>query len=129
MNNPDFNHVACYLPFKPRIKWYRQEDSSFQTSELTVSDYPFFKGKMYKLILHPLSDWCKKIQIAEHFMSFADHVERINPSTKDTKACAVMDDGSIELHFYRDYQFLFEHHFDVFGLIEAGKAIDINTIK
>lgn len=27
------------------------------------------------------------------------------------------------------YKWLFEHHFDVFGLIEKGLAIDINTIE
>lgn len=30
---------------------------------------------------------------------------------------------------YELYQKLFEWHFDVFGLIDAGLAIDINTLK
>lgn len=30
---------------------------------------------------------------------------------------------------YSDMEKLFENHFDVFGLIEKGLAIDLNTIK
>jgi hypothetical protein len=30
---------------------------------------------------------------------------------------------------YLDLQILFKHHFDVFGLIDSGLAIDINTLK
>lgn len=82
-----------------------------------------------KLVLRPLSDLTKEKQIAEYYCSFYDHLERINPSTHETKNCALMLDGSIEMQYYNDYQFLFEWHFDVFGLIEKGLAIDINTIE
>lgn len=30
---------------------------------------------------------------------------------------------------YKLFQFLYKHHFDIYGLIEKGEAIDINTIE
>jgi hypothetical protein len=35
---------------------------------------------------------------------------------------------SVNHVYYHDLLILLEHHFDVFGLIDAGLAIDINTI-
>lgn len=58
-----------------------------------------------------------KIEYAEHFQEF--------------KCSAMGLDG--DEHFagvnYQLFQKLFEWHFDVFGLINTGLAIDINTIK
>ena len=41
----------------------------------------------------------------------------------------IVDNGIYSALEYPEYCWLFENHFDVFGLIEKGLAIDINTLK
>ena len=131
----ELKHLAPYLPYG--LKYFDKD-----TNELTVMRSISYEINLidmgwgnahcldeFKPILRPLSDLNKKIQKAEFYMSFYDHLERINPSTYKTQNCALMLDGAIEMQYYNDYQFLFEHHFDVFGLIEKGLAININTIN
>ena len=38
------------------------------------------------------------------------------------------DNFKVDLIYYHDLKILLRYHFDVFGLIEQGLAIDINTI-
>jgi hypothetical protein len=57
----EIEHIAPYLPCGVKIKWFRNEDNTFQLSTLTISDYPFLSKKLYKPILHPLSDLMKCI--------------------------------------------------------------------
>ncbi|AGO48387.1 hypothetical protein Phi10:1_gp046 [Cellulophaga phage phi10:1] len=127
----ELKDLACYLPYDLKIKtgdYIRTLSISITTTtEISLSNVLCDIG--YKPILRPLSDLSKKKQIAEYYCSFFDHLERINSSTKDTQNCALMLDGSIEFHYWNDYQFLLEHHFDIFGLIEKGLAIDINTLN
>ena len=140
--NLELKHLAPYLPYG--LKWtcpFGGQDrmTGIITDNIIIDsngteindsiDLTYTKGNRSKPILRPLSDLNKKIQKAEFYMSFYDHLERINPSTYKTQNCALMLDGAIEMQYYNDYQFLFEHHFDVFGLIEKGLAIDINTIN
>ena len=42
--------------------------------------------------------------------------------------CFYVDGSELHLNQLTLFQWLFEHHFDVFGLIERGEAIEINTI-
>ena len=137
----ELKHLAPYLPYRLKCKWNQskpfelkglQHGSDSVNNEMWIwKDKTYFIGYLYecKPILRPLSDLNKKIQKAEFYMSFYDHLERINPSTYKTQNCALMLDGTIEMQYYNDYQFLFENHFDVFGLIEKGLAIDINKIN
>lgn len=117
-------HLTPYIPYGVHLmnNYGRWHNTTLHEC-LSINDMMGMK-----MILRPLSDLNKKIQIAEFFCSFYDHLERINPSTNETQLCALMLDGSIEMQYYNDYQFLFKNHFDVFGLIDQGLAIDKNTL-
>ena len=84
-------------------------------------------------ILRPLSDLSKSIQIAEFYASFIIHIKRITGFEIDIDLD--IDSGYLQSSYieFSDYQlmldFLYEKHFDVFGLIEKGLAIDINTLE
>ncbi len=70
-----------------------------------------------KLILHPLSDLIKEIK----------H-NRLKLSTSTIDVIKNRDWGLIRVSPYLDVQKLFEGHFDVFGLINQGYAVDINEL-
>jgi hypothetical protein len=75
----------------------------------------------FKPILRPLSDLTfedmevlkDKYDVIEGSTMFRDKDTSINPTEWR----------------YDDIQYLFSRHFDVFGLIEKGLAIDVNTLK
>jgi len=113
MKTLELKHIAPYLPFGLQyINTLRNEINS-----LTIYQYPKFvqvnKSKnaitlnSYKPILRPLSDLTKEIEIEG--IKFVP-----------------IDISEIKLHTYNK---LLEWHFDVFGLIEQGLAVDINTLN
>jgi len=84
-------------------------------------------------ILRPLSDLKKVINQIHEEYNLIDVLTLIYPNTpnfEDWVEVHLMkipvEDSIIE---YCIVQKLFEWHFDVFGLIEKGLAIDINTIE
>ena len=90
-----------------------------------------------KLILRPLSDLTKEIDLGEKYkypmanifydwsvgenieMSLNEHGELIEFWITDREESTVTRE---------DWDFLFKHHFDVFGLIEKGLAISYNDL-
>lgn len=72
-------------------------------------------------ILQPLSSLNQKKQIAEHYMTYKEHLLRLFPG--ETVGI------NIATWSHRAVEWLRQWHFDVFGLIEQGLAIDINTIN
>ncbi len=99
-----------------------------------------------KIILRPLSDLTKEIEHnGEKFVPvesidygpcvvlgrFELETEggTINLFDDDGKQIAQLGKDFIPFNDYNIITHLLEWHFDVFGLIEAGLAIDINTLK
>jgi hypothetical protein len=143
METLQLNHLAGYLPHdlqcmflsepdskEPNIKTLHGIEKGFE-SDIVIGMFDEFDNSefnYFKPILRPLSDLTKEIEVdGEKFVPI-DWIEKNNP-TKDEMPCAIMLNGFVEMHYYRDYEKLFEWHFDVFGLIEKGLAIDINTLK
>ena len=110
----ELKHLAPYLPYRISVKWFRPDDNSFHTSDLTISDYNFLTSKMMKPILRPLSDLTKD-EFKELGLNMDWHC---------------LDDWIKEQYLMtvKEYSYLLKKHFDVFGLIEKGLAIDINTL-
>lgn len=101
-----------------------------------------FYLKTVKPILRPISDLVKDISLSLQTYSFIDLFE-----IGDTDGCIWEFDNSniktiqklktiakynvihdINYLPHAVVQLMFEYHFDVFGLIDAGLAIDINTV-
>lgn len=133
MEKLELKHLAPYLPYRIKVKWYRQDDCSFQTSDLTISDYPFLTSKLMKPILRPLSDLDKPISHGclltptTWWDGDDDYIEKLTQLNNLVN----IDTRAYYLHTttYEVFERLLAWHFDVFGLIDKRLAIDINTIK
>lgn len=148
MKKLELKHLAPYLPYGLNIEIlnYKSDYVGEQYASITgfynfgANPHFTYEGgstgksvKEFKPILRPLSDLTKEIEIngekiratfwlskhfkdveeAAHFLAFG--------KTKTVKHL-------IENLPYKIIVKLFEWHFDVFGLIPVGLAIDINTL-
>ena len=128
-------HLAPYLPYGLRMKAYKNtgkliklDDSCVQIKfDKHYSEYHYFME--IKPILRPLSDLTKEIEHNEekfvpHKKFFREAYQLIQNELEITNNKPLCDYFTWEI-----MQKLFEWHFDVFGLIEKGLAIDINTLE
>jgi hypothetical protein len=138
----ELKQLAAYLPYGLKIMHYN-EVLTLQAISPINTRYKIGIGEAFQImrrlkpILRPLSDLNKKIIIDE------------KPRILINELCKIMErkfDINTQLHQFCnlfieqhewcepfDYikftSFFFEHHFDVFGLIDAGLAVDINNIN
>jgi hypothetical protein len=107
-----------------------------------------------KPILRPMSELTKPLpdctipivglaKIAAEYWGVDFEVDKISPFGAGVRSIDGHEFGFTGLEFYflddeedpieinqlTYFQYLFEHHFDVYGLIDEGLAIDINTIE
>ena len=126
-------HLAPYLPYKLKGIYEmssKQKQETLQAIDTlgkcrTDEDLRWFEIKMFKPILQPLfnEDFDYTIFLMDKF-----------PEEKWADAYNDIMNGvgfgvKIEQIPYELHEFLFENHIDVFGLIEKGLAIDINTLS
>jgi len=110
----ELKHVAPYLPYKlnylvwnGKAKPYIQEMKEMRTYTPHV-----FANIESKPILRPLLDLQN-----EEFKNRILNREYI------------IENGADANLSYYEWSYLFEEHFDIFGLIKKNIAIDINTLK
>lgn len=85
-------------------------------------DSDYFRFERIKPILRPLSDLTKEIEHnGERFVPCDFFVKSVENMLKNI-------DVDLDCIPYNVIKKLFEWNFDVFGLIEKGLAIDINTL-
>ena len=133
----ELKHLAPYLPYDLKVMdLYDNKERFFvgysinHTEQVKISVYKnlLSTGRLsseVKPILRPLSDLKtieKEIKLVDSYWYVDDYL---------TEKCTV--DKIYPLHViefipYAIMQVLLKYHFDVFGLIEKGLAIDINTI-
>lgn len=93
-----------------------------------------YPSKNFKPILRPLSDLTKEIEQLEEFCPYTED-ERYNSEGEDGFEIILENFASMNTRLqtnwfsYEFYEKLFKIHFDVFGLIEKGLAIDVNTLS
>tara|TARA_R110000772_G_scaffold83493_1_gene176588 strand:- start:9461 stop:9808 length:348 start_codon:yes stop_codon:yes gene_type:complete len=109
----ELKHLAPYLPYGlvVFIPIWKCERTISQLRQKSIVTKDFANHLLFadiKPILRPLSDLTEDILC----ISWIEHIED-----------KVLDAECP----YEVWQILFENHFDVFGLIEKGLAIDINT--
>lgn len=135
----ELKHIAPYLPYGLKYKVGSVKNGTYELIDLgffhiqLISDIENeevltrnIDDESIKPILRPLSDLTKEIRhkdvnfIPVEFLTkegFNIYVEWIESGFTDI------------IHSnYKFIQLLLEWHFDVFGLIEQGLAIDINTL-
>jgi hypothetical protein len=122
----ELKHLTPYLPYGLNIIHTSNEiysSSNIWEMEGLVRDNIYLKENRYpadifsvKPILRPKSDLSK-------------YRLPTVPDPKNSSPAVIFLDWSVEMCYYDEYVFLFENHFDVFGLISAGLAVDINTLS
>ena len=111
----ELKHLAPYLPYGLQFLKYNQihllSKLDYTDNELWLVNYGFLgiNSNITKPILRPLSDLTEDLLC----ISWIEHI-------RDNGLCTECP--------YEVWKVLFKNHFDVFGLIEKGLAIDINTI-
>jgi hypothetical protein len=110
---------------------YNKEKKCF-TNEIGIDGYLI---QYIKLILHPLSDLTKEIEVnGVRFVPgevLSDLMDEYDLGYNDHYFNYMTGIYEISHPIYEPYficQELIEWHFDVFSLIERGDAIDINTL-
>lgn len=123
----ELKHLAPYLPYGLKIDTSKLENGcSIMTmcdkvglSNISISDV-IDKHPYTKPILRPLSDLTNRINPVQHHT----YLDGLVYSKIEFVEKAIHN----ETLFLCDYNYLMEYHFDVFGLIGKGLAIDINTL-
>src|SRR5690606_13632168 len=126
----ELKHLAPYLPYGLRL--FHAEYKAKHILDISIKEVIYdsemsavtltamVNGNEYlKPLLRPLSDLTKEI---EH------NGEKFVPSELLNFDFSDLSQLDYEYIPYNLATFLLEHHFDIFGLIENGLAIDINTL-
>lgn len=146
----ELKHLAPYLPYGLKIGFEGKSNyivNGYNGSYLLVNiiDSPTpvtlmwsMVGENYKPILRPLSDLTKEIE--HNGETFVPMDWLFGADVNEEEAFAIY--GTIPNYWqaclkvdvpddweYCKVQDILKWHFDVFGLIENGLAIDMNTIK
>lgn len=118
MEKLELKHLAPYLPFKLktfRLFHFNGEDNVFIETMDSHNFTAMFNDSRKKPVLRPLSDLSNDAVAYQIYIS--DHDKNM------------LNTGRFGCITYGLSKKLFEWHFDVFGLIPKGLAIDINTIE
>lgn len=120
MEKLQLKHLAPYLPYDVMIHSKYSNSDSFSIFKINYKNYnSILTHDSRKLILRPLSDLeemeglftgLSQNDIAEIF--HVSKISKVRPSYISMNT----------------YLWLLKHHFDVFGLIEKGLAIDKNKL-
>jgi len=140
-------HLAPYLPYGVEVK---TKDGIFKVvgwvDDIGVCLDTILYGANaipeYKLILRPLSDLTKEIEhkgerfVPKELLREISGAFKPTDDIKNTFTICIVDETvtrfsalCVHINQLELFQKLFEWHFDVFGLIEKGLAIDINSIE
>lgn len=131
----ELKHLAPYLPY--RLKYYHLilkcteiviGFEEYQNNDRGEGQTVRFKGycadlddPSFKPILRPLSDLTDRINPVQHYT----YLDGLNHNSIEKIQDLIMKG----ILYLEDYNYLIEHHFDIFGLIDKGLAVDINTLS
>ncbi len=131
----ELKHLAPYLPYGLKIETHKIVTTLFSVNPdygtvkfIDKDREPYNTAlKNIKPILRPLSDLIKDEFFNELFILIGGRFKNYK-HFKDE----MLDNylySSPKLMSYRVFELLVSLHFDVFGLIEKGLAVDVNTLK
>jgi len=135
----EVKHLALYLPYRLKVLdasckkylvvWFtpKGQEKCVNIGDVFFEKTSIIKSQKYKPILRPLSDLTKENKDGLNYIEWLIETyytigveNQINRIEEDLRWLSHCD--------YFLVQHLIEWHFDVFGLIEKGLAIDINTL-
>jgi len=118
----ELKHLAGYLPYGLKMYWEDNQNRPQTDWELKCDSVDFVLNNQNKPILRPLSD----ILDEEYQLLWSNETD-----FESIKQCVELDNEDFlncifSFYFWQD---LFKNKFDIYGLIENGLAIDINTLE
>jgi hypothetical protein len=142
----EIKHLAPYLPYGLKVQHttfveFGKTIERIQTLECLSDECATFPSGMdyyfddeneceIKPLLRPLSDLTKEIEHnGERFVPIEKLKEMYGMTILMSNNKSNEPVAPLKLEPYIIIQQLFEWHFDVFGLINSGLAIDLNTIQ
>lgn len=130
----ELKHLAPYLPYGLEVIYTHTKERGSIRNLYDIEEYNDIKlginwlyGEhiwMFKPILRPLSDLTKEIEVDSELTT----ISKDNTWGRFDEI-ATLKPHQLRFIQLREYELLLEYHFDVFGLIEQGLAIDINTLE
>jgi hypothetical protein len=113
----ELKHLAPYLPYGLKVR-LKTRGTVYELIGVTP------KGIILKGVDEVI--WFKNIELILRSLSDLEDDEYKNKIFNREYIIDKQTDSYLD-HY--EWCFLFENHFDVFGLIDAGLAIDINTLE
>jgi hypothetical protein len=131
----ELKHLAAYLPYDLKIKttfgWDTMQTLNDYCVNIDFEDvhyYDSLETTDFKPILLPLSDLTKEIDVnGEKFVPIEEYKGRYLGDRLDE--CINASPSDLKYAQFHVIEQLLEWHFDIYGLIDAGLAIDINTLN
>ena len=118
----ELKHLAGYLPYE--LKGFNQNKKIVY---FTLSDGRYLLDRNFKPVLRPLSDLTKENVV--DMIEYSDF-ESVYFNSNPSDLIFINTEDKIYLSdILKNTEFLLKNHFDIYGLIDAGLAIDINTIN
>ena len=151
MKTIELKHLAPYLPYNLKFRQRVRKPTSpvayyYKNRLMTVGNIEWLlTSEIQKPVLRPLSDLTNDeyhLKIKSWFINHAENDVQITTYDNgnyigltatykmmgDVFTDIIINAGGINDTDYWLVENLLKNHFDVFGLIEKGLAIDINTI-
>lgn len=146
MKTLELKHLSPYLPYELKLIFPKSgriiclsglQHTDSGTFIFIATDGNFYEATIwgFKPILRPLSDLTKEIEHNGHeFVPIDELLENRDCDAEYNFIEALEDDWSsaddkMRFVLYSLMQKMLEWHFDVFGLIPQGLAIDINSLE
>lgn len=132
MEKLELKHLAGYLPYGLKMYWEFGRNKTIAPWELMCNSLDFALNNQNKPILHPFSDLTKEIEVNGVKFIPADIINRdfCWDYVRNNMRLLLKDESYILVGYLPVLVVdkLLEWHFDIYGLIEKGLAIDINKI-
>ncbi len=134
----ELKHLAPYLPYGLKFEYFGDVWTTvsihfmrkfFITGTMRANNNRNFLFQNIKPILRPLSDLTKEIAYHGENEIGVDYICTSNRQAEQYMETIPKNQFNCDALKWWQFEILLEMHVDVFGLIDAGIAIDINTLE
>ena len=138
-------HLVPYLPYGLKLQYVVRDkvEKTGIMKSIIHNEYETHPTKvsiewgdaehiwMFKPILRPISDldWIIKIEFDKYDSKRNYDKEIINLFCEENGIDELLENLELSSIRYECVEYMFKNHYDFFGLIEKGLAIDINTLS
>lgn len=122
-------HLAPYLPFKLKMIFQSKGGRIIELSNITISKFGIAISGGHGAMMLKSSKFLPILVPLKELSAYSNGIKHRGYRTDDNNLLNLISDIESGRGNYDIMQLCFEEHIDVFGLIQAGLAIDINTLE